>query len=744
MTNLDPPEKSNNAAPLPASPRWPAWGAGFAAAAALLLWLHEHGRVIRLEWLVHLVWLAPPMLAFFFVRRSAAAAMPATETEEEAVPLSPSVRALLMGLFVSLFSSAVLYKWFFFLNWLPDEGHPSFPGPAGISWFCLLWALCYPFCLGSIRRLSLVLFLMLIASQCFCARAFLSETGGWAPYNQDHPSFMYRLWIFGRAFLQLTNYSPVWNAGTVEVAGTATGVNAPGLLFWPLWHYLPVERVYPFAMAAMFIVGVPWIGVASARLMGLTWPTAWIAGLLALGTSRYYFLWLLNYGTIGGCFSSVFIMLVAALFYRVIAMGDTRTRTGIALIAATALMLTWPPAVFMLLAVAVSFVFHVRHWTRRKLAFLAVCGLATAILIAPQVLCLVHRMAAEGEKPWRSVPRFTAIDHVHHDLLFVRDACKMINPVILFLGIGGLAAIGTASGARRWTGPAIAALFLIVLFGPVEFPNVQLHRMIIPMTSLAALPAGAVAATVLATRDRRLALARSLVLSLLLLGGITCERLFAGWGLGPYEPFSKVIREMTAWFRDNTPEDARIVLAGEAGLKYEHGYVGYLPVLSGREMFSNSYSHDQKEGVANGCPPDTTPDPDWPDEFDMFLEAYGARYILTWQDEWKAFLSRARERYEQVATFGKDGEYAVFLSKPPASRFVEGAGAVRARVNRLHVYLDDPERPAVIRYRWAEGLRAKGRAEVFPAEFRDGIKFIGIRPNGERDVTIVFRPRLWF
>ena len=69
---------------------------------------------------------------------------------------------------------------------------------------------------------------------------------------------------------------------------------------------------------------------------------------------------------------------------------------------------------------------------------------------------------------------------------------------------------------------------------------------------------------------------------------------------------------------------------------------------------------------------------------------------------------------------------------------VQGEGSVQSHINRLDVDLTAGDE-VVLRYHWDEGLQASGNAELFPYEVAEGIAFIGLRPNGESQVTIRYK-----
>ena len=140
-----------------------------------------------------------------------------------------------------LVSSATRDPFFFLLGWLdPDQR----------AWGSLAcrWALCSAFfaliAWKSPRFVRLFAFALPFVMIAASAVAFARETGLSPLYRDDHPSFLFRIWIFSESFPQLIYYNPLWNGGKIATYVVASGATGPGLLFLPFLWIWPIEQIY--------------------------------------------------------------------------------------------------------------------------------------------------------------------------------------------------------------------------------------------------------------------------------------------------------------------------------------------------------------------------------------------------------------------------------------------------------------------------------------------------------------------
>ena len=140
----------------------------------------------------------------------------------------------------------------------------------------------------------------------------------------------------------------------MQTAAVASGAINLGFLLQPLWQLGPIHELYNGMMVGCFMVCVPLIAMGAARLCACGWAGSIAAGCMALAVSRYFLLWLLNYGTVSACSTSPVLLILAGCLYRVLFL-DRRERWLIPLFAgAMFFYLAWPPALVMALPLAIA------------------------------------------------------------------------------------------------------------------------------------------------------------------------------------------------------------------------------------------------------------------------------------------------------------------------------------------------------------------------------------------------------
>ena len=281
------------------------------AGLAMHFTLHIKGKVLHTDWMVPLVLLIPIVLLGFLLSR-----------KEGKRPVARGVTA---GVVLSVMMALFLFDefpWhqpsFYFMQWLPTvENGGHFRLDHGLMWAVWLTAV---FGLLMMRwsrdNVDTALRWLLVSAQAWAAFSLLTVTNGEPIYRDDHPSFVFRLWIFGETFPQLLNYNPYWNGGVADFVGVSSGANGFGLVTWPLWWMGSPESVYTYAICWVYILLVPFLAVWGVRALGGSSASASVAGILALGTSQFFFLWLLTFGTIGALLATAFLLPLSGLLTR--------------------------------------------------------------------------------------------------------------------------------------------------------------------------------------------------------------------------------------------------------------------------------------------------------------------------------------------------------------------------------------------------------------------------------------------
>ncbi len=307
------------------------------------------------------------------------------------------------------------------------------------------------------------------------------------------------------------------------------------------------------------------------------------------------------------------------------------------------------------------------------------------------------------------------------------DYLRMGHPLILFLGIGGVWVIAHPL-VRRWFGPIVLGLMLLTGWGWIVLPDLQLHRMSIPLFFAALAPAALMAADILRSRGAPLALLRAVVVATLTLGAWNAALMFGNQGHATYNPLPPEAREMAAWLKADGADGGRVLFAGSTVHGYYEAHGAFLPYLAGREMMACDYYHFSPGAVEYNFPP--RPWRQTPKTMARFLELFNVTMVTTCHAEYRAFFEAHPDQYRATRRFGENGDLMFFKVLRPASWFLANNGTVEATFNRIRVSLQQVDQPAVIKYTWHTGLKVTPPATLYPVEAGPGVTLIGIRPNG--------------
>jgi hypothetical protein len=693
-----------------------------------LLALHTGGKFIRNDWHPFAVWIAVPwiMSLMLWVRCG--------RPRHVSVVRHSPVLVCFIILIVLLFSSTALHKWFFFLQWAPDQ--PTI-AKTGIARFSLLTALLTPIFVFRFRKSWLIPLAILIGSQVMCCSRLIQQTGGSALYRTDHPSFMFRLWEFTRNFPDLVTYMPHWNGGVEHYVSVTSGTSAPGLVLWPLYRFFAIHDVYTIGWAILFIFIVPWTVAGAVRALGGDRTAVCVGGILGLGVSQHYFLWGLHFGTIGAAFTSAMAVPVAVLPFRIMWLGRKEKRAMSALVLSGFLLLLWPPGGIVAAAVGLAVLVNIRRIDRAKFAVLAACGIIIAVLWSPWLrvilgpgMDVVDHVSKGSEISGPSLSWDNVVSGAQNLVAHIQE----MNPLIIVFGFLG-ACVAGGRGMRFWFIPIFTVLALVTGWAEVYRPHSQLSRMSIPLAFAAVAPASIIIGRLLRVTDMRFAVVRAALVALLALSGYNISKICANRGPARYVTMDQETKDLVAWIRDNTPSDGRVLFAGKCVHGYGGGNVAYLTVLTGREMMAVDYYGFPPEQVLYEYPPREFRKP--VDRTQEFYDAYAVSHLVTYHDNWKAHMRSLPDRFIERVTIGRT---TIFERIDRTAKILRGNGSVLATFNRIDVSLDNPKDLVVLAYNWLDGLECGAPVEIEPFAYADGITLIGVRPNGQTDLTISYNP----
>ena len=128
----------------------------------------------------------------------------------------------------------------------------------------------------------------------------------------------------------------------------------------------------------------------------------------------------------------------------------------------------------------------------------------------------------------------------------------------------------------------------------------------------------------------------------------------------------------------------------------------------------------------------------------LFIETYNVGHVVTYHDHWKKFLARHPEWFDRVAGFGPGDKRVIYRVKRTPEWLAESPGGiVRPGINVLDVRAPAPDREAVLKFNWVEGMRVDPPASIEPCEAARGRRLILVHPNGQTHVSIGCRRSIW-
>jgi len=632
-----------------------------------------------------------------------------------------------------LFSGSTDDPWFYFLRWAPQglpESRYSLLA-SGVVRLCLWTTIIAPvlfFCRSKLSMWAIMLGI-LVLSQIACFNQLWRATGGEALYSGDHPCSMYRLWAYAHSFPNVIFYDPFWNGGREVSCLATTGTLPLGAIFSPLWRFFQVDQVYTPVLALVFMIVVPLLAAFSVHIVRGGLIAGCCAGIMALGISQDFFRWMLSNGAIGSCFALSFMMPLCACIYRVIWLDGLENLTGISLALAAVMFLSWPPAALMAAVLIPAVLLSKEECSLRKITLLMLCGVVAVVLWIPVVAgVLGHRnpFAFFGS----TSDEIALPGILHQGWAHLSGLVRTGNPCIIFFGLLGLWFL-PQKGMKRFFGTVVICLCILAGWGAEWKPLLQLSRAGIPLFFAAIIPAALWMEKCLQDASVRMSIVRPVILVMLLLGGLNTSSVYANKGQASYSTMSHDIPQLVEWVGKNTHENERILFAGgnmadECGM----GKAACLPLLTGREIVDADYFHLSLPEAA------ATDGGDQSNGISGFMDLYNVSYVLTSSEQWRDYLARHPQQYEELKSFaGPEGRTMFRVIRKP-DQFVTGSGSIKAGIDELAVRLDNPMEEAVLRYNWEDEMYSEAPVEVRPFAAGRDVRFIAVNPHGKTAFTI--------
>lgn len=564
--------------------------------------------------------------------------------------------------------------------------------------------------------------------------ALYTGSAGRPLYRDDHPSFLFRMWLFACSAPLPVAWVPFWEAGHVDTSAAVTGAWLLGLPLWLIGGSKLPHEIYP-ALVPLAILGLPPLAAAvGARLSGAGVLGCSSAALLALGVSRSWFIWTLRFGTIPAGISAAMFPLAAGVSILILRHPRPTARHAVAWAAALVGMFHWPLATIMAIPLAIGILISPPLWTARRFAVFAAGTAMAALVLSPVAWAIVAHAGVGDFVGSPSTNRLTWAA-LASGLQRLTSIVQQSHPLVVTVGLVGAPLWGDRATQRvLWT--TLAGLTFLSVWGDIPSAELQLTRAHLPLALLATLPAAHLIQQLLESPSHRLRLVSAAVLALLVLGAYEAIRQYRNRTNTPYTSMGDEPTEIAEWIAQNVPPGARVMFAGPTVHAYGGGHVAYLPVMSSRSMLACDFYHFAPTRREYEYPPRTFRQYD-ADVFE-FLDLHNVAAVITYHGHWLRFFRKYPDHFAETVKFGRDGRKIAFLLKHPLpGLFVQNGGTIEERVNGLNVVLNEPTQVAVLRYQWSEGLRADPPARLFPFKAaNENLRWIGIEPNGASEVRI--------
>jgi hypothetical protein len=173
------------------------------------------------------------------------------------------------------------------------------------------------------------------------------------------------------------------------------------------------------------------------------------------------------------------------------------------------------------------------------------------------------------------------------------------------------------------------------------------------------------------------------------------------------------IETLTAWIRENTSSDGRILVENsdfESGHQYYGTHMPYFfPLMTKREYIGNyspyALSRDSyatfywgylfQRRIEEYAQSDV-----WP-----YMNLYNIKWIIVWTDASKNFFDASPDNYKFKKKIDK---FYIYEVNRAGNYFIKGRGRIKADINRIELTdLQAEDGEVIISYRWMKYLRAR-------------------------------------
>lgn len=527
---------------------------------------------------------------------------------------------------------------------------------------------------------------------------FAGQIGGRLLISDDHAVFFYRLAILKENFPNIPAYNTLWAAGRDTLHLFATGCINFFALLSPLIYFLDLEASYSHLVSFFLFLIVPSLFFLSSKVLGHTERQACISAILSLVPSSLWYIWAVKYGTLGFVTSASLLPLVLALVSRAL---SRELKFGflsfLILSISTCLMLCWSPSGLALIpAIFVSIYYLPRllrtPWFLTSVVLVSLITLpwmylfwqdwqVSSFLEDKETSEIAHTHSPDFSEPHSHKP-LSNHRELHKDKTFrhqsggldlrdslrqLREASVRTNPLVWLLALPGLFYL---RGRARvlfsvsCLGMLIAGTVLVPFF-----PQIELDRMLVLMTSCLLIPVSLSLDRVLEIKGITGRLCFSLAFGFLFTSLPQVGNILSNRSLDNFSFAGRNFKGVLSTTISSQPK-GRVLFAGPILHELDDGHIAPLSVLSNTPMLARSHMHDnwsQKDIIPASLKRQGL------GAVEEFLLIRNVSNIWTHRESWRRFFAKYPESFIPLKQVGPFSYYKFSKSR---GYFLEGQGRV--------------------------------------------------------------------
>lgn len=593
-------------------------------------------------------------------------------------------------------------------------------------------------------------------------------------FCDDHPSFLYRLYLLKTHFPYLPFYNTDWNAGYNAREFFPSGVLNIFSLLSPFIYMIAkfdnLENLSWYSMVPFIIMVIisPLSTYLSGRLFCMSRASSALAAILVLYPSSLLFEWLFKYGTLGFVTSCVLMPLVFGLIFRIVFLKSEQSWWHLcALLVVSSLVLFWTLSVVVFLPIVILVIARLiseyrkgkilkRMAIRKRILKLLVFGLVFFAINIPWILIFVKesrvvdfvkRSSLPGVVTSSDMVRDGVLAKIIHSLGKINESLIKINPLILFLFIPSLIKLPRTRIRRDCYLMLVITviwLFCLAIIGEGIKPQLELKRMVLVASVLMCIPVANTIRSVLlqslCSFKRRYVIIGAFLYSMIAFVPIKLAESLVNKAPDKYRFADHTVADLVDTIKANA-DSGRVFFSGfllhelnSSSVEVQDGgHVAPLAMLIDSQLYASDFYH-AKWAHADPVPSDYRSRGE--DGIEEFLDLVNATLVIAHLQEWKDYFTKT-PGYERVKVENeKRGRFYVFKRKRATNNyFMEGSGLVKRATDGLEV-LPKSEK-IILKYRYQPNLKVEAdNVELFPVPvFRENmggevtseVRYIGLK-----------------